>query len=129
MLGTSQTLDYYMVSELCEGGDVRKLLYTVDELGNILSPRPRLAEQTVMHLLGELFSGLAYMYGNWGFAVGPCITWFSALRHPPTPTHSHTHVTPHTSTPHVTPNTRHPNTRHPSDMCCSIPPCPMLVGC
>lgn len=58
----SQTLDYYMVSELCEGGDVRKLLYTVDELGNILSPRPRLAEQTVMHLLGELFSGLAYMH-------------------------------------------------------------------
>lgn len=35
-------LDYYMVSELCEGGDLRSLLYSVDERGNMHESLDRL---------------------------------------------------------------------------------------
>ena len=35
-------LEYYMVSELCEGGDLRSLLYVVDERGAIHESKERL---------------------------------------------------------------------------------------
>lgn len=39
--GDDTVLDYYMVSELCEGGDLRGQLYHVDDIGMIHDPKPR----------------------------------------------------------------------------------------
>eukprot|EP00039_Didymoeca_costata_P012071 m.172598 g.172598 ORF g.172598 m.172598 type:complete len:1267 (-) comp15375_c1_seq4:3904-7704(-) len=60
----STVLDYYMVSELCEGGDLRSLLYSVDERGNMHESLDRLSEKVLSQLLRELFSGLVYMHQN-----------------------------------------------------------------
>eukprot|EP00040_Diaphanoeca_grandis_P018907 m.99524 g.99524 ORF g.99524 m.99524 type:complete len:1279 (+) comp27166_c2_seq1:329-4165(+) len=58
----SHVLEYYMVSELCEGGDLRRLLYDVDDLGNMYDAKPRLPDATMAQILRELFSGLTYMH-------------------------------------------------------------------
>ena len=47
-----------MVSELCEGGDLRRLLYSVDERGAMGEQRERLENSIFNQLVMELFSGL-----------------------------------------------------------------------
>jgi serine/threonine protein kinase len=60
----TDVLNYYMVSELCEGGDLRSLLYIVDERGQLFESRDRLQGPVLCQLLKELFSGLVYMHQN-----------------------------------------------------------------
>eukprot|EP00038_Savillea_parva_P016988 m.18755 g.18755 ORF g.18755 m.18755 type:complete len:1300 (-) comp3624_c0_seq2:178-4077(-) len=54
-------MKYYMVTELCEGGDLRSILYDMQDNGAV-EPYPRLPIKTFTRLLSELFSGLAYMH-------------------------------------------------------------------
>jgi hypothetical protein len=59
-----EVLDYYMTSELCEGGDLRRLLYKVDGQGQMLESCDRLTNTVLNQLIKELFSGLVYMHQN-----------------------------------------------------------------
>mmetsp|Transcript_3916 Transcript_3916/g.12234 ORF Transcript_3916/g.12234 Transcript_3916/m.12234 type:complete len:1292 (+) Transcript_3916:105-3980(+) len=54
-------MKYYMVNELCEGGDLRRLLYSVADNGAV-EAHPRFPTPIFTRLLSELFSGLAYMH-------------------------------------------------------------------
>ena len=59
-----EVMDYYMISELCEGGDLRRLLYKVDANGAMSESHPRLSNPVLNQLIKELFSGLVYMHQN-----------------------------------------------------------------
>jgi serine/threonine protein kinase len=56
-------LDYYIVSELCAGGNLRDALYTIGEDGAIESKAP-LEHDVVRQLLLEILSGLMHLHSN-----------------------------------------------------------------
>jgi serine/threonine protein kinase len=64
-------LDYYMVTELCVGGDLRSVLYQEEDpcAGTMAGPagraaKPRLSSALIQQILMEILVGVGYMHDN-----------------------------------------------------------------